>query len=65
MIKDEMDIGRMVIFHITSALNILEDAVEHNTVDTDVIADQLYDAWTDSDDDMEQGVWQAVRRYLA
>ena len=65
MNKDEMDIHRQIEFHINTALSILDEAVNHHTVDLDILNDLLHDCETDADDDMEAAVWKAFRQYTA
>ena len=65
MNKDEMDIAHQIAFHINTALSILDEVVTHHTVDLDILSYVLYDHMADSDDEREEAVWKAVRRYTA
>ena len=65
MIKDEMEIAHQIAFHVNTALSILDEVVEHHTVDIDILSDIMYDHMADSDDEREEAVWKAIRRYTA
>ena len=65
MIKDEMEIAHQIAFHVNTALTILDDVIEHQTVDIEMLSDIMYDHMADSDDDREEAVWAAIRQYTA
>ena len=62
--KSEESIASMVEFHVKSALTILDDEVYNRVVDPEVVSENLYEPMVNSEDDHEQEVWKAVRKYI-
>ena len=62
--KDEATMTNMVEFHIRSALTILDDILDHQTVDLDMVLDNHYTPMVTSEDDYEEMVWYYVRQYV-
>lgn len=60
----EIQIGSMVEFHVKSALTILNDVVYNRVVDPEMVAEYLYEPMVNSEDDHEQEVWKAIRKYI-
>lgn len=54
----------MVEFHIRSAMTILDDILDHQTVDLDMVLDNLYTPMVNSEDEYEEKVWYYIRRYV-
>lgn len=54
----------MVEFHIRSAMTILDDILDHRTVDLDMVLDNLYTPMVNSEDEYEEKVWYYIRRYV-
>ena len=54
----------MVEFHIRSAMTILDDILDHQTVDLDTVLDNLYTPMVNSEDEYEEKVWYYIRRYV-
>ena len=62
--KNEESIASMVEFHVKSALTILDDVVYNRVVDPELVSENLYEPMVNSEDDHEQEVWKAVRKYI-
>jgi hypothetical protein len=62
--KDESTMTDMVEFHIRSAMTILDDILDHQTVDLDTVLDNLYTPMVNSEDEYEEKVWYYIRRYV-
>tara|TARA_R110002020_G_scaffold161455_3_gene346638 strand:+ start:3986 stop:4192 length:207 start_codon:yes stop_codon:yes gene_type:complete len=62
--KDESTMTDMVEFHIRSAMTILDDILDHRTVDLDMVLDNLYTPMVNSEDEYEEKVWYYIRRYV-
>jgi hypothetical protein len=62
--KSEESIGSMVEFHVKSALTILDDVVYNRVVDPEMVSEYLYEPMVNSEDDHEQKVWKAIRKYI-
>ena len=62
--KDESTMTDMVEFHIRSAMTILDDILDHRTVDLDMVLDNLYMPMVNSEDEYEEKVWYYIRRYV-
>ena len=62
--KDESTMTDMVEFHIRSAMTILDDILDHRTVDLDMVLDSLYTPMVNSEDEYEEKVWYYIRRYV-
>ena len=62
--KSEESIASMVEFHVKSALTILDDVVYNRGVDPEMGSENLYEPMVNSEDDHEQEVWKAVRKYI-
>jgi hypothetical protein len=62
--KDESTMTDMVEFHIRSAMTILDDILDHQTVDLDMVLDNLYTPMVNSEDEYEEKVWYYIRRYV-
>jgi hypothetical protein len=54
----------MVEFHVKSALTILDDVVYNRVVDPEMVSEYLYEPMVNSEDDHEQEVWKAIRKYI-